>query len=150
MPPSPITGMPFFFATLAASKMAVTCGTPMPATTRVVQMEPGPMPTLMQSAPASMSASAASAVAILPAMSCASGNASFTARQALRMLWEWPCAESSTSASTPTFSKRSARSSTSFVTPMAAAQSSRPCASLAAFGYLTAFSMSLMVIRPLR
>ena len=32
--------------------MAVICGTPMPATTRVVQMEPGPMPTLTTSAPA--------------------------------------------------------------------------------------------------
>ena len=31
---------------------AVICGTPMPATTRVVQMEPGPMPTLTTSAPA--------------------------------------------------------------------------------------------------
>ena len=38
---------------------AVICGTPMPATTRVVQMEPGPMPTLTQSAPAWMSASVA-------------------------------------------------------------------------------------------
>ena len=32
--------------------MAVTCGTPTPATTRVVQMEPGPMPTFTASAPA--------------------------------------------------------------------------------------------------
>ena len=39
--------------------MAVICGTPTPATTRVVQMEPGPMPTLTASAPASISASVA-------------------------------------------------------------------------------------------
>ena len=32
--------------------MAVICGTPAPVTTRVVQIEPGPMPTLMASAPA--------------------------------------------------------------------------------------------------
>ena len=32
--------------------MAVICGTPTPATTRVVQIEPGPMPTLTASAPA--------------------------------------------------------------------------------------------------
>ncbi len=31
--------------------MAVICGTPAPLTTRVVQMEPGPMPTLIPSAP---------------------------------------------------------------------------------------------------
>jgi len=36
--------------------MAVTWGTPTPATTRVVQIEPGPTPTLTASAPASMSA----------------------------------------------------------------------------------------------
>ena len=36
--------------------MAVSCGTPTPATMRVVQIEPGPMPTLIASAPASISA----------------------------------------------------------------------------------------------
>ena len=35
-----------------ASATAVTWGTPAPATTRVVQMEPGPTPTLIPSAPA--------------------------------------------------------------------------------------------------
>src|ERR1035437_7747577 len=39
--------------------MAVTCGTPTPATTRVVQIEPGPTPTLMPSAPASWDAGCA-------------------------------------------------------------------------------------------
>ena len=37
---------------------------------RVVQIEPGPMPTLTASAPASISACAPSAVATLPAMTC--------------------------------------------------------------------------------
>ena len=37
-PPSPITGTPAGLQALAASWMAVTCGTPTPATTRVVQM----------------------------------------------------------------------------------------------------------------
>ena len=41
-PPSPITGTPAGRQTRAASKIAVTCGTPTPATTRVVQIEPGP------------------------------------------------------------------------------------------------------------
>ena len=44
------------------------CGTPTPATTRVVQIEPGPTPTFTASAPASISASAASPVAMLPAI----------------------------------------------------------------------------------
>ena len=42
-------------------------GTPMPATTRVVQIDPPPMPTFTASTPASMSASVASAVATFPA-----------------------------------------------------------------------------------
>ncbi len=37
-------------------RMALTCGTPTPATTLVVQMDPGPTPTLIPSAPASISA----------------------------------------------------------------------------------------------
>ena len=68
MPPSAMTGMPYLWAMRAHSWMAVIWGTPTPATTRVVQMDPGPMPTLMPSAPALISASAASAVAMLPAM----------------------------------------------------------------------------------
>ena len=47
--------------------IAVSCGTPTPATTRVVQIEPGPMPTFTASAPAPISALVASAVATLPA-----------------------------------------------------------------------------------
>jgi hypothetical protein len=38
-PPSQMTGTPAGRQALAASKMALTCGTPTPATTRVVQME---------------------------------------------------------------------------------------------------------------
>ena len=38
--------------------MAVNCGTPAPETMRVVQMEPGPMPTLMPSRPRSISSRA--------------------------------------------------------------------------------------------
>ena len=43
-----------------ASAMAVICGMPAPVTMRVVQMEPGPMPTLIASAPASIRAMAPS------------------------------------------------------------------------------------------
>ena len=60
MPPSAITGTPCSRAAREASAMAVICGIPAPVTMRVVQMEPGPMPTLMASAPASMSAKAPS------------------------------------------------------------------------------------------
>ena len=71
MPPSAITGTPASAAAVAQSNTALICGTPTPATTRVVQIEPGPMPTFTASAPASISASAASAVATLPATTSA-------------------------------------------------------------------------------
>src|SRR5262249_10359028 len=67
MPPSEITGTFCLRQASTASTTAVSCGTPTPATTRVVQIEPGPMPTLTASAPASISALAPSAVATLPA-----------------------------------------------------------------------------------
>ena len=70
MPPSAISGTPVFFNAAATFATAVICGTPTPATIRVVQIEPGPMPTLTPSAPASTSASAASAVTMLPPMIC--------------------------------------------------------------------------------
>ena len=65
-PPSPMTGTPTARAACAARWMAVTWGTPTPATTRVVQIEPGPTPTLTPSTPASMSACAPSFVATFP------------------------------------------------------------------------------------
>ena len=52
----------------ATLSIAVICGTPTPATMRVVQIEPGPMPTLTPSAPSSASARAAAPVAMLPPM----------------------------------------------------------------------------------
>ncbi len=70
MPPSAITGTPAAFAASTQSIIAVSCGTPTPATMRVVQIEPGPMPTLMASAPQSISALAPSVVATLPATTC--------------------------------------------------------------------------------
>ena len=55
--------------------MAVICGTPTPDTIRVVQMEPGPTPTLTTSTPASINAVAPSAVATLPPAKSKSGIA---------------------------------------------------------------------------
>src|SRR3546814_10544882 len=69
MPPSAISGMRSCSAS-ATMSTAVTCGTPTPATTRVVQIEPGPTPTFTASAPASINASAASPVTMLPPTTC--------------------------------------------------------------------------------
>src|SRR6266568_3276753 len=68
IPPSAQMGMPCRSAASAQSKTAVICGIPAPATIRVVQIAPGPIPTLTQSAPAAISSSVPSAVATLPAM----------------------------------------------------------------------------------
>ena len=51
----------------AASMIAVSCGMPTPATIRVVQIEPGPIPTLTASAPDPINALVPSAVATFPA-----------------------------------------------------------------------------------
>ena len=74
MPPSATIVTPSFSRARAQSLMAVIWGTPTPATTRVVQIDPGPIPTLTASAPALASATAPSAVATLPAMICALGK----------------------------------------------------------------------------
>ena len=66
IPPSAIDGTPALAQTAEASKIAVSWGTPTPAIIRVVQIDPGPMPILTASTPASIKACAPSAVAILP------------------------------------------------------------------------------------
>ncbi len=60
IPPSAITGTSDPLAARTASMIAVSCGTPTPATIRVVQIDPGPMPTFTASAPASINALAPS------------------------------------------------------------------------------------------
>ena len=56
IPPSAIKGILCLFVTSATSITAVNWGTPIPATTLVVQIEPGPIPTFTASAPASINA----------------------------------------------------------------------------------------------
>ena len=73
IPPSAITGIPYLLATSYEFIIAVICGTPIPATTRVVQIEPGPIPILTQSTPALIKASVAAPVATFPAIICKSG-----------------------------------------------------------------------------
>ena len=51
-----------------ALEIAVSWGTPIPAMIRVVQIEPGPMPTFTASTPARIRSLAPSVVATFPAM----------------------------------------------------------------------------------
>ena len=53
IPPSASSRTPRRFAAVEATKRAVSCGIPTPATMRVVQMDPGPWPILTASAPQS-------------------------------------------------------------------------------------------------
>ncbi len=128
--------------------MAVIWGTPIPAITRVVQIEPGPIPTFIIEAPASIRSRVPSAVATFPAMMVRSGYCSLIRLTVLRILIWCPCAESSTTTSTPALTSAAVRSITSLETPTAAPTSNRPCASFAEFGNWMAFSMSLIVIKP--
>ena len=123
---------------------------PTPATTRVVQIEPGPMPIFTASAPWSISALAPSAVATLPPTTCAWFDSRLVSRTALSTPWEWPWAVSTTITSTSASSSASARRRPSRPTPVAAATRSRPFSSLQASGKVSDFSMSLTVIRPMQ
>ena len=78
IPPSAIIGTFVPFNASTTLNTAESCGTPTPATIRVVQIDPGPIPTFTASAPASTNANAALPVAIFPAITSTSGNFSFT------------------------------------------------------------------------
>ena len=98
-----MTGTPAGLQASEASWTAVTCGTPQPVTTRVVQMEPGPNPTLTASAPASTNAWAPSRVATLPPMTwtCLVAGSVLSRRTMSSRRVTWPCAVSATRTSTP-------------------------------------------------
>ncbi|KAE8972338.1 hypothetical protein PF011_g25674 [Phytophthora fragariae] len=139
---------PCFLASVAQSYTAVICGTPTPATTLVVQIDPGPMPTFTTSAPASISAFVPSAVATFPAIIVNSGKAFLISLMPSKTPLEWPCAVSITIASTWDLTSSSTLLIASAVTPTAAPTSSLPCASFAELGNSITFSISLIVIRP--
>ena len=150
MPPSAMTGTSCGAAARAHSAIAVIIGTPMPATTRVVQIEPAPMPTLTASTPSSISASVASAVATLPATRSTFGNCAADAarpcrarpasgrarcRRRARRRSRRPAPRRARSCRLRDADRRAAR----------AAGRASPCRRS---GYLTAFWMSLTVISP--
>src|ERR1700744_4990940 len=115
-PPSPITGTPAGPQTATASRIAVICGAPTPATTRVVQIEPGPTPTLTASAPASSSACEPALVATLPPITSTLVLALICATMSSTG-WAWPCEVSTTRKSTPASISACARPLASSPTP---------------------------------
>ena len=129
--------------------MAVTWGTPIPVTILVVQIEPGPIPTFIPSAPASTSALAPSPVATLPPITSTSGKFFLIHLTRLRTFKEWPWAVSTTRTSTLAWTRAATLSSVPSPTLTEAPTIKRPWSSLHAFGYCSALSISVTVINPL-
>ncbi len=121
---------------------------PAPLTTRVVQIEPAPTPTLIASAPASARASMPSSVTTLPATTGSEGQLALIRSIALITPAECPWAVSIPTASTAAATSASTRVSRSSPTPTAAAQRSRPLLSFAALGNSSRFWMSFTVMSP--
>ena len=149
MPPSAITGDAVLGGDARAVVIAVICGTPTPATTRVVQIEPGPMPTFTASAPASISAAVASAVAMFPATTSTRAarldpphHLEHAGGVAVRRVDDEHVRRPRRRAPP----RARARPGP---TPTAAPTRSRPCSSFVACGYSIFFWMSLTVMRPL-
>ena len=135
MPPSAMTGTSASSPRSTASMIAVSCGTPTPATMRVVQIEPGPMPTLTASAPASISALRALGGGDVAGDDLDGVGLPLDARRRRRArAVEWPCAVSTTITSTPASISASVRSKPLSPTVVAAATRRRPCSSLQASG----------------
>ena len=135
---------------LATSDIAVICGTPTPATILVVQIDPGPIPTLTASTPALINAFAASFVAILPAINWSFGYFFLINLIESIIIFECPWAVSITSTSTSASIKFLTLSSISFPTPIAAPTLSLCSLSLQAFGKSFDFCISFTVIIPFK
>ncbi len=145
IPPSATTGTPCSDATSAVSEIAVICGTPIPAMILVVQMDPGPIPTLNASTSRDIRSWAASAVAMFPAM--ISTDTSFLIFLIeFITFWLWACAVSTTIRFAPSFSSVTALSISNG--PTAAPTRSCPSSSLEAVGNFCLVAISFAVIRP--
>ena len=134
---------------LAACITAVICGTPVPATTRVVHIEPGPMPTFIASAPASANALAPAAVATLPAITSIFLYSFFMAFSISITPLVWPCALSRQIIFTPAFCRASTRTKVSVVMPTPAPTNSLPLLSFMACGWFFNFKISPKVTSPI-
>ena len=150
IPPSAISGIRERSATLEHSFSAVSCGTPAPATILVVQIEPGPTPTLTALTPAAIRSFVASAVATLPAIMSISLKCFLRFLTVSITAFECPWAVSTTRTSTPALERAYARSIASSPTPSAAPAHNLPSLSLHACGYFFLFSISFIVIKPMR
>ena len=128
--------------------MAESWGKPTPAIILVVQIDPGPIPTLIASAPARTRSNAASPVAIFPTTTSRFGYCFLTSFNKSITPLECPWAVSITIASTLDFTKASILSKVSLDIPTAAATLNLPNLSLQLFGCCFTLMISLNVIKP--
>ena len=135
IPPSAMIATLCFLATSYTLYIADSCGTPTPATTLVVQIEPGPTPTFSTFAPAFIKSSAASAVTIFPPTISKSGKFCLISFILSKTPLECPCAESTAMISTPASTNAETRSMVSTPIPTPAPTINLPDLSLFAFGY---------------
>ena len=149
IPPSAITGIPDPEIALETSITAESWGNPTPAITLVVQIDPGPIPTLTASAPASTKYFAASPVAIFPTITSRLGNFFFIFFNKSTTPLVWPWAVSIIIASTSEATKAFVLLIASTVTPIAAATLSLPYLSLLELGFKVNLVISLKVINPI-
>ena len=133
-----MTGILNFAAAFEHSRTALSCGTPTPAITLVVQIEPAPIPTLIPSAPALIKSTVASEVATLPAI-ISTSNFFLSFLTVSRTPFECPCAVSTTITSTLDFTSSATLCIVSPAIPTAAPTRSLPNSSLHAFGKLFRF-----------
>ena len=92
----------------------------------------------------------ATGAATFPAITCKSGYFSLIILKHFNTFSECPCALSNTITSTLASTSAATRSRTLAVIPTPAPHKSLPCSSFAASGYLIVFSISFIVISPLR
>ena len=120
IPPSEIILTFFLLSAFLTSIIAEIWGTPIPATILVVQIEPGPIPTFMISAPELYNFFAASPVAIFPTQIGILLAVFFNFDKVFKTFLLWPCAVSITIKSTPLSISDFALFKSSWLVPTAA------------------------------
>ena len=136
IPPSEIIFTFLFLMPPLTFKIALNWGTPIPATNLVVQIEPGPIPTLITSTPALSRNFAASGVAIFPAHKAVFLFFFFFMKLIISktfLLWPW-------AVSTTIISKFSFNRASALLTSLGPAPTAAPTSNLNFFTFLTSLT----------
>ena len=147
MPPSAMQGTPAARQAWAASYTAVSCGTPTPATIRVVQIEPGPIPTLTRPRqPQSWLSTGAGADVAADDLHAVEGGVVLQAGNHVECQTGLTVGGVDHEHVHASSIRAEARCQASPRKPTPAATRRRPCSSLVASGYCSVLTKSLTVI----